>query len=200
MVAAVAVVSLLGFVLVACEDRNPYSPDASRRPTTTSTTRTSTTATPAEPSGRRPLEGFAEVAFAIRGAGAAGGALLELCALLAATADARAQGLMEQDDLRGYDGMLFEFDEPTEGRFWMRNTRIPLSIAFFDERGGFVSATDMEPCPDDVDDCPTYGADGPYLWALEVAQGDLPRVGAEPGSVLEIGTPGDACPAPSSDP
>jgi uncharacterized membrane protein (UPF0127 family) len=68
----------------------------------------------------------------------------------------------------------------------MRNTLIPLSIAFFDAGGRFVSSADMEPCPDEVEDCPTTGADGPYLHAIEVAQGDLPGLGIGPGADLSF--------------
>jgi uncharacterized membrane protein (UPF0127 family) len=93
---------------------------------------------------------------------------------------------MDQTDLRGYDAMVFRFPSPTEGRFFMRNTLIPLSIAFFDAGGRFVSSTDMEPCPDEVEVCPRYGPSGPYVHAVEVAQGDLPRLGIGPGSVLSF--------------
>jgi uncharacterized membrane protein (UPF0127 family) len=139
---------------------------------------------------RVPLDGFPEVAFRIDPEAAAAA---EWCAMLAETPETRSQGLMEQQDLRGYDGMVFRFPEPTEGRFFMRNTRIPLSIAFFDTDGRFVSSADMEPCPDDVADCPLTGADGPYVHALEVAQGDLPALGVGPGSVLSF--PGGGCSA-----
>jgi uncharacterized protein len=139
---------------------------------------------------RRPLPGFEEVTFRIEPAGADAG---DWCALLADDAETRSRGLREQRDLRGYDAMVFRFDERGGGRFWMRETRIPLSIAFFDADGSFVSAADMEPCPDEVADCPLTGAEGPYLHALEVASGDLPRLGVGPGAVLSF--PGGACPA-----
>lgn len=137
--------------------------------------------TPAAPS-RRPLPGFDEVAFRISGANGTTGGV----ALLADDAASRSQGLMNQTDLRGYDAMVFRFASPSEGRFFMRNTLIPLSIAFFDASGRFVSATDMQPCPDDVDPCPTYGAEAPYVHAIEVAEGDLPRLGIGRGSVLSF--------------
>jgi len=138
-------------------------------------------AAPTAPS-RRPLPGFDEVAFRISGANG----VTEGTALLADDGASRSQGLMNQTDLRGYDAMVFRFPSPSRGRFFMRNTLIPLSIAFFDSSGRFVSATDMEPCPDDVDPCPTYGAEAPYVHAIEVAQGDLPRLGIGPGSVLSF--------------
>lgn len=90
---------------------------------------------------------------------------------------------MRQDDLDGYDGMIFRFDDEQERSFWMRNTRIPLSIAFFSAGGGFVSASDMEPCGDSPQ-CPNYSSRGPAKYALEVLQGRLPSAGATPGSRL----------------
>jgi uncharacterized membrane protein (UPF0127 family) len=135
---------------------------------------------------RRPLAGFDEVAFIVT---AANGTMAEWCALLAASDGQRAQGLMDQRDLRGYDGMIFQYDAPTEGAFWMRNTRIPLAVAFFDADGRYVSAQGMEPCPDEVDDadCPTYPAEAPFTTAIEVPRGGLGALGIGDGAVLEIG-------------
>lgn len=143
---------------------------------------------PADPylvgSGQRPLAGFSEATFEIT---TPDGKRLDWCALLAATEAARERGLMDQVDLRGYDGMVFRFDEPTNAEFYMFHTRIPLSIAFFDELGAFVSATDMPPCPATAaDQCPTFPAAKPYVHAIEVAKGDLPRLGIQPGSTLSL--------------
>ncbi len=132
---------------------------------------------------RRPLSGFDEVAFRIA---EPGNRVTDGAALLADDGASRRQGLMEQTDLRGYDAMIFRFPSPSTGRFFMRNTLIPLSIAFFDEGGRFVSSTDMEPCPDEVEDCPTHGADGPYVHAIEVTQGGLSGIGIGPGSFLSF--------------
>lgn len=82
----------------------------------------------------------------------------------------RSRGLMGVTDLGALDGMLFSWDGETVGsRFTMRNTLIPLRIVFFDAEGMFVSTTDMVPC--DVTDCPTYGAAGPYAFAIEFPAG-----------------------------
>ena len=105
------------------------------------------------------------------------------CVLTADTPEQRQQGLMRQDDLDGYGGMIFRFEQEQELTFWMRNTRIPLSIAFFSASGSFVSSADMEPCGDSPD-CPRYTSGGPAMYALEVQQGGLPAVGAIPGSRL----------------
>lgn len=109
------------------------------------------------------------------------------CALEADTAAERRQGLMHVTDLGPYDGMLFRFEEPTTGRFWMRNTPMPLSIAFLDDDGRVVGALDMEPCPDGTE-CPTYGPDRPYRLAIEVPQGHLARIGLDrEGARVQVG-------------
>ena len=65
----------------------------------------------------------------------------------------------------------------------MFQTVMPLSIAFFDDGGSYVSSTDMEPCPPDTD-CPTYPPGGPYMDAIEVPQGQLDDLGIGPGSAI----------------
>ena len=66
-------------------------------------------------------------------------------------------------------GMVFVFDRPTTDGFWMKNTLIPLSIAFWDERNRVVAILDMPPCRDDL--CPTYEPDQPYVGAVEANLG-----------------------------
>jgi uncharacterized membrane protein (UPF0127 family) len=109
-----------------------------------------------------------------------------LCLYLADQPELRARGLMGVTDLGGRDGMLFRYDAPHDGRFWMKDTVLPLSIAFYVEDGGFVSATDMDPCPSGTE-CPRYAAAGPFTAAVEVPQGDLPDLGLVEGSTLAIG-------------
>jgi uncharacterized membrane protein (UPF0127 family) len=70
----------------------------------------------------------------------------------------------------------------------MKDTLIPLSIAFFDKGGSFVSATDMEPCSPSAPGCPTYSADAPYADALEVPKGQLGPLGLGPSSRLAVTT------------
>ena len=131
---------------------------------------------------RTPFGGFGEVGFRIEG-GAPAQAAAARCALLAETATQQSQGLMNRRDIGGYDGMLFRFGSDTTTSFWMKDTPLPLSIAFFDGTGRFVSTTDMAPCIHQPG-CPTYSAAGPYRWALEVPQGALPRLGIGPGTRL----------------
>ena len=139
---------------------------------------------PESPSGRTLLEGFTEVEVRVT---TGAGTVLDPCLLLADEAAEWGQGLMEVIDLGDYPGMVFAFDEDRTGTFFMRNTPTPLSIAFLDAGGRLVSSTDMEPC-EDRDGCPTYGADGPYRYAVEVPRGMLATVGLDdPDAVLELG-------------
>ncbi len=104
---------------------------------------------------------------------------------LADEAGLRSRGLMGVADLGALDGMLFSWGgDSVASRFTMRNTIIPLHIVFFDADGEFVSQTDMVPC--DVDDCPTYGAAGPYAFAIEFPAGTV----VSTGDRLELDLPG----------
>ena len=140
---------------------------------------------------RELLEGFEEVTITVT---TADGETLEWCVLLAATPEARERGLMFVTDpaLGGYDGMLFTFDEDGTGGFWMKNTRLPLSIAYLDADGAIVSTADMAPCPDGTERCPGYPPSGPYRSALEVVQGRLDDLGITDGARVTIGEP--SCP------
>ncbi len=131
---------------------------------------------------RRPLEGFGEVGFRVAGED---GSTFDGCALLADDPGARAQGLMGQRDLRGFDAMVFRHDGPSSGGFYMFQTTLPLSIAYVAPDGTLVSSADMDPCPAaEASDCPTSKPAGPYLHAIEVPQGDLARLGIVPGAVV----------------
>jgi uncharacterized membrane protein (UPF0127 family) len=117
------------------------------------------------------------------------GSTVEVCVWLADDGEERSVGLMDvgDPDLGGKAGMVFLYGEDVQGSFWMRNTLLPLSIAFVDADGEVVSSTDMEPCPAGVTDCPTYPPAGPYRMALEVPQGELPDLGVVDGSRLVLG-------------
>jgi uncharacterized membrane protein (UPF0127 family) len=130
---------------------------------------------------RTPFGDFGEIGFRIEG-GAAQAAAAR-CALLADTPAQHARGLMNRTDIGGYDGMLFRFASDTNSSFFMKDTPLPLSIAFFDASGHFVSSTDMAPCINQPT-CPTYSAARSYRYALEVPQGALPRLGVGPGTRL----------------
>lgn len=96
-----------------------------------------------------------------------------LFAGIADTSESRRQGLMFIEDMGDLDGMLFVFEQDSSGGFWMKNTLIPLDIAFFDVEGKFVDGFRMEPCV--TENCPSYVPGGPYRFALEMAAGDMPQ-------------------------
>ena len=134
------------------------------------------------------VEGFGQVAVRVE---TAAGATEELCALLADTADLRAQGMIGRSDFAGYDAMVFTYDAETTGSYHMRGVPIPLAIAWFDGEGRFVNATEMAPCPEAVGECAerSYPAEGPFRYALEAPGGGLGRLGVGEGSVLHVGGP-----------
>jgi uncharacterized membrane protein (UPF0127 family) len=136
---------------------------------------------------RTPFGDFAEIGFRIEG-GSAAQAAAARCALLAETEPQQELGLMNRTDIGGYDGMLFKFAADSNASFYMKDTPLPLSIAFFDGTGQFVSTADMAPCIHQAT-CPTFSAARPYRWALEVPEGALPRLAIGPGTRLTAGGP-----------
>jgi uncharacterized membrane protein (UPF0127 family) len=108
------------------------------------------------------------------------------CLLAAVTTEQRQRGLMEVTDLQGYDGMAFIYDADTNGGFYMRNTPMPLSIAWVSDDGTVVDTADMEPCAD-RSDCPTYPSSDAYRVAVEVPQGELDELGIVEGSTVTVG-------------
>ena len=98
---------------------------------------------------------------------------------VADTPELRQLGLMHRKSLDDDAGMVFVFFEEQQGGFWMKNTLIPLSIAFFDAKGKILEVMDMRPC--EKDPCPTYDPGVPYMGALEVNQGAFDRWGVEAG-------------------
>ena len=137
-----------------------------------------------EANGRSTLRGFGEVFVTVT---SGSGRICKLCLLSAVTVAQRQRGLMEvtDEDLGGYDGMLFEFPTEVSGSFWMRNTPQPLSIAYFDSDGVVVSTSSMAPCGDSSD-CVSYPATSPFQYALEVPEGQLAASGVVGNATLRI--------------
>jgi len=98
---------------------------------------------------------------------------------VAATPPQRAQGLMGRTRLDHNAGMLFVFEQPGVHCFWMKNTLIPLSIAFLADDGTIVNIADMQPQTLDPH-CPKV----PVSHALEVKQGGFRSRGIQPGMRL----------------
>ena len=163
-------------LLAACSDgggSGDASPSSTTGATTTAARPTTTLAPVPGPfaPGRTPIPGFGEVE--VRIVDGPDGEPLVLCVLLAETPEQRARGLMEvaDPDLGGYDGMLFTFDEDQEGGFYMKDTVLPLSIAYLGADGTTVDALDMEPCP----------AGNPGLPHLPLGRAVPPHPGGAPG-------------------
>jgi uncharacterized membrane protein (UPF0127 family) len=129
-------------------------------------------------------DGFRAVTLTIH---TADGRTVTRCVLVADTEALREQGLMgvTDENLSGYDGMIFVFQADSSGGFWMKNTLIPLSIAFADVAGAVVGTADMVPCPAGTKDCPTTKPGSPYRYAVEVPSGALEEVGLTSGSNLD---------------
>ena len=93
-------------------------------------------------------------------------------------------GLMHRRSLAPNAGMIFVFPQPIRGGFWMKNTLIPLSIAFFDRRGRILRIMVMTPCR--ADPCPTYDPKVAYKGALEVNRGSFGRWGVQRGDTIRL--------------
>jgi uncharacterized membrane protein (UPF0127 family) len=93
--------------------------------------------------------------------------------------DERATGLMHRRTLGANEGMLFVFDEPAVQCFWMKNTLLPLSIAFVGDDGRIVSLADMQP-----QSLQSHCSARPVRFALEMNQGWFAKRGLREGSRL----------------
>ena len=102
----------------------------------------------------------------------------------AATPTTRSRGLMHRKRLPARAGMVFRFPGKHRGGFYMKDTLIPLSIAFFDATGTVIGVFDMPPCK--ADPCPTYGPKGPYVGALEVNRGFFDTLGLKRGWRVQL--------------
>jgi uncharacterized protein len=96
----------------------------------------------------------------------------------------RARGLMGRTALDEDAGMVFLTSWPSETPFWMKNTLIPLSVAFWDQERRIFRIHDMEPCREDP--CPLYEPGAPWIGALEVNQGFFEEHGVEVGDRVSL--------------
>ncbi len=98
---------------------------------------------------------------------------------LAADPEQRSLGLMHRDSIPQNEGMLFLYTEESKRSFWMKNTRIPLSIAFANEDGKIMRIADMTP----LDQNATKSL-YPSKYALEVNRGWFAEHGIETGMLI----------------
>ena len=105
-------------------------------------------------------------------------------AQVAVTPDQRATGLMFRREMPTNEGMLFVFEQPSLQCFWMKNTLLPLSIAFLADDGTIVNLADMQPQSLDG-----HCSSKPVRYALEMNRGWFAARGIKPGMRLG-GIPG----------
>jgi uncharacterized protein len=94
------------------------------------------------------------------------------------------RGLMGRKTLARNAGMAFLFGGETRGRFWMKDTLIPLSIAFWNKDGRILRILDMTPCR--AAPCRQYDPKVAFSGALEVNRGAFIRWGVRPGAHITI--------------
>jgi uncharacterized membrane protein (UPF0127 family) len=107
------------------------------------------------------------------------GGFHRIVAMVADDPAERSHGLMWRREMGANEGMLFVFEQPTRQCFWMRNTLIPLSIAFLGDDGAIVNVAEMKPQTTD-----SHCSAAPVRYALEMNAGWFTRKGLKPGDRL----------------
>ncbi|TVQ40255.1 MAG: DUF192 domain-containing protein [Spirochaetaceae bacterium] len=100
---------------------------------------------------------------------------------IADTPESRSRGLMHRDRLEPRHGMLFVFEDDAPRSFWMRDTSIPLSIAFIRRDGMITEIHDMQPFS-----LEPVNSSAPVRYALEVNQGEFRELGIRAGARVEL--------------
>jgi hypothetical protein len=103
---------------------------------------------------------------------------------VAETPEQQERGLSGRSSLPADRGMAFVFFEEREIGFWMKDTLIPLSIAYFDAEGTILEIMDMEPC--EADPCELYTPGVAYMGALEVNQGSFEEWDISEGDSIHL--------------
>jgi uncharacterized membrane protein (UPF0127 family) len=104
----------------------------------------------------------------------------QLVVEVASTSESRSTGLMNRFSLRTDHGMLFVFEAPQPLAFYMKNTYVPLSIAFVDQRGRIINIEDMRPLDES-----THWSKAPALYAIEMRQGWFAQRGIGAGDAVQ---------------
>jgi uncharacterized protein len=139
--------------------------------------------TPDVPPLHPDVDGWDATVVTLHGAG--GTARVD--ARVAATPEQLRRGLMQVPEVPAGSGMLFVFDGERTGAFWMKDTLVPLDIAFVAADGSIVAILTMTPCT--ADPCPTYDPEVAYASALEVPAGFFASVDVEVGDALTWSEP-----------
>ena len=104
---------------------------------------------------------------------------------IAADDASRAHGLMDRTHMDADRGMLFVFENDEPRAFWMKNTKIPLDMLFFDREQRLISVQhDVPPCVSDP--CPPYRSGAPARYVLELNAGESAKMGLTPGDPIAI--------------
>jgi len=101
-------------------------------------------------------------------------------AQVASTNDQRMTGLMFRTEMPQHEGMLFVFEYPSQQCFWMKNTLLPLSVAFVADDGTIVNIDDMKPLTLDG-----HCSAKPVRFVLEMNQGWFAKRGIKAGEKLQ---------------
>jgi uncharacterized membrane protein (UPF0127 family) len=162
---SVLAIALAAAMATACTGSSSSDPTTTAPPTTANT-----------PDGELPPD--------VATLTTAGGDEVEVHVEVADSPDERATGLMDRPSLPDDQGMVFLWEEPTEGSFWMKDTLIPLSVGFWGEDGRILAILDMQPC--EADPCPVYDPEVAFVGAIEVNQGFFEEHGIERGDHIEL--------------
>ncbi|MBI5279164.1 MAG: DUF192 domain-containing protein [Burkholderiales bacterium] len=103
----------------------------------------------------------------------------QIDAQVARTPDQRSIGLMHRKDMPSHEGMLFVFEYPGQQCFWMKNTLLPLSIAFIADDGTVVNIEEMA-----AQTLESHCSAKPVRYALEMNKGWFAKRGVKPGARL----------------
>ncbi len=98
----------------------------------------------------------------------------------------RQRGLMFRETMAPSAGMLFLFERKEPLAFWMKNTRIPLDILYFDEQWKLVGWSLNTPPCSRGDQCPSYPSQAPARYVLELNAGTSERLGVKLGDSLDV--------------
>ena len=104
----------------------------------------------------------------------------EIRAEIANTEESRRRGLMFRDGLGENSGMVFSYPKAGVNAMWMKNTRIPLSVAFIDHNGRILNIENMDPFSEQA-----HASTGDAAYALEMNRGWFRKRGIKPGDRVE---------------